>query len=98
MDNFFAWLKSKNITTHTVAVAVLAVATVISTDQQVRDWVLELFKAHPVIGTNLVALAGIILKYSHSSSAAGTMVQARAIQDKPDAPTASQIDAATPSK
>ena len=98
MNAILAWLKSKNISTHTIAVALIAAATIISSDQTVRDFILTLFKDHPIIGTDLIALAGIILKYSHSLSDAGAVANAKAILDKPDSPTVAQVDAATPSK
>jgi hypothetical protein len=95
MQEFLSWLRSKSITSHTIAVAAIAAATLITTDQQLRDFVLELFKAHPVIGTDIIALAGIILKYSHSSSPAGTVATATAILASPERPTAGEVLAAT---
>jgi len=98
MSGSLAWLRSKNITSHSVAVAVISAATLIMGDESVRDWVLASFSAHPKIGTAIISAAGIILKYSHSSSPAGTMAQARQVMSEPDAPTAKQVDAATPPK
>lgn len=89
-----AWLKSKNITAHTIAVAIVFISTAIVSDQQVRDYVLQLFQAHPKIGTEIVALAAIILKYSHSSSQAGTVALAQVIETLPTKPTQAAVDAA----
>ena len=93
--NLAAWFRSKNISSHTIAVAAVTLAGLITTDQQVRDFILSQFKAHPAIGSDIVLLAGVILKYARSSSDAGAVAHADAIKDKPDAPTASQVDAAT---
>jgi hypothetical protein len=95
VNALIAWIRSKNITSHTVAVASIALATIITTDQQVRDFILGLFKDHPAIGSDIVLLAGVILKYAHSSSPAGAVAESRAVLAKPDAPTAAQVDAAT---
>lgn len=93
--NFIAWLKSKNVTTHTVGALCITLAGLITLDPQVRDFLLLLFKAHPALGSDIVLLAAIIAKYSHSSSPAGTLATARAIQSAPDAPTSAAVDAAT---
>lgn len=71
MNRFFAWLKSKNVNSHTVAVVVIAAATAFTTDTDVRNYVLGLLQNHPKIVANLTALAAIILKYSHSSKPEG---------------------------
>ena len=94
MSTILAWLKSKNWTAHTVAVLAVSIATLISSDQMVRDFVLGLFKAHPAIGTDIVALAAIILKYSRSSSPAGVVALSQNIQAGPDAPSKAAVDAA----
>jgi hypothetical protein len=91
-----AWLKSKNITAHSVAVAAIFISTAIVEDQQVRDFILKLFQVHPKVGTSIVALAMIVLKYSHSSSAAGAVVAAKEVMASPTPPTREQIQAATP--
>jgi hypothetical protein len=66
-----AWFKAKSITSHTVAAAVISAATLISTDQQVRDFLISSCQAHPKIAAEIIALSGIILKYTRSSSPAG---------------------------
>jgi hypothetical protein len=90
-----AWLLSKNLTAHTVAAVLLSAATVISADPQARQFVAMTFERHPGIGAWIIAAAGIAAKYSHSSSAAGTVATAKVIQNSPDAPTASQVQAAS---
>jgi hypothetical protein len=92
-----AWLKSKNITAHSVAVGVIFVATAIVSDQDVRDYILKLFQNHPKIGTEIVALAAIILKYSNSRSPAGVMAASQVIEASPAPPTQAAIQAAKPS-
>ena len=91
-----AWLRSKNWTAHTVAIAAVAAATAVTTDQQVRDFVLGIFQAHPKIGTGIITAAGIILKYSHSSSAAGTVATAENVMASPNAPSPAAVAAANP--
>ena len=86
-----AWAKSRNITSHSVAVAAIIVATIVSKDQQARDFVLGLFQAHPKIGTYLVALAMLIAKYAPATSAAGSVVRAQAVMASPQAPTTKEI-------
>jgi hypothetical protein len=93
MNSFLLWIKSKNITSHSIAAVVIGAAGLIMTDETVRNFVLGLFQKHPNIGTAIVSLAGIILKYSHSSSPASTVAQAKAVLASPDAPMASAIDA-----
>jgi hypothetical protein len=92
--NITAWLKSKNLTSHTVAAGAIALAGLIMADQQVRDFIISASVAHPKIGAGIIALAGIILKYSHSSSPAGTVATAEVIQASPNAPSPSAVEAA----
>lgn len=93
--NIATWLRSKNITSHTVAAFALSAAALITTNQQVQQFVLALFKAHPAVGADIVLLAGIILKYSHSSSDEGTLATAQTIKVSRGDLTAADIDAAT---
>jgi hypothetical protein len=96
MNALVAWFKSKNITSHSIAVAIVGLASLIMTDETVRNFILGFFTKRPDVGVAIVSLAGIILKYSHSSSPAGAVAQAKAVLSEPDAPTAKQVDAATP--
>jgi hypothetical protein len=96
MNKLIAWLKSKNVTSHTVAAISISAATLITTDQQARDFVQVLFKAHPSVIPDILLIAGIILKYSHSSSPAGAIVAGGKALDAPNAPTPLQIAAADP--
>lgn len=89
-----AWLRSKNITAHSIAVGAIAFATLYTTDQQFRDFILTLVKDHPKIAADLAMGVGIILKYSHSSSDAGTVANAQTIQESPNPPTATAVQAA----
>jgi len=72
MSAFLAWLKTKNINSHAVAAVIVAMATALVTDQQVRDFVISLFQTHPKIVSILISAAGIIFKYSHSAAAPDT--------------------------
>lgn len=74
MDKLLAWLQSKNITSHSVAAVVVILATALTTDQQVRDFFISLFQAHPKVVTVVMSLAAIVLKYSHSSKQTGGTV------------------------
>ena len=98
MNAIKAWFLSKNITAHTVAAVLVSAAILISSDQQVQQFLVDLLKAHPALAADVLLLAGIIAKYSRSSSAAGAMATARNIAAQPDAPTSSQVDAASTTK
>ena len=91
-----AWFKSKNITAHTIAAVAILAATAITTDETVRNFVLGFFQTHPKIGTGIITVAGIILKYSHSSSDAGTVAAAERVLSSPNPPTQAAVAAATP--
>lgn len=102
LDKFLAWLKSKNITTHTVGAAIIAFASVYDTVPEVRNYIGQLFVGYPVVVTkfgelmlNISAAAALWRNYAHSTSAAGAMARANAIKDAPDTPTSAQVDAAT---
>ena len=95
MNWIISWFRSKNLTAHSIAVAGLFVATLITTDQTVRDFVLKMFHDHPDVGTYIVVLSGIVLKYTRSSSAAGTVAAAKIIIAQPDAPTHAEVEAAS---
>jgi hypothetical protein len=46
----------------------VALASLITTDPQVSDFVGTLFKAHPAVAADILLLAGVIAKYSHSTT------------------------------
>lgn len=75
MSKLIAFLKSKNITSHTVAALAISAATLISTDEQVRTFLVGAFVHHPKIATEIIALASIILKYSRGSSPTGAVTE-----------------------
>jgi len=89
-----AWFKGKNITAHSVAALAIAFATAYTSDQQFRDFVISMFQTHPKILADITLAVGIILKYSHSSSAAGTVATAQVIAASPNAPTPAAVEAA----
>lgn len=69
MNGIIAWFKAQKISAHAIAGFGVSLAILISTDQAVRDFVLGLFHDHPKIGSEIVILAGLILKYSSSTAA-----------------------------
>lgn len=98
MSNLLAWIKSKSITSHSIAVVLIAIATLITTDDQVQQFLVSMLQAHPAIAANIILFAGIILKYSRSTSDAGAVAVSHAVMAQPDAPTAAQVIAATPNR
>jgi len=79
------FFRSKNITSHTVVVLIVAAATAVSTDQQVRDWLIKSLQAHPVLLSDILGLAGIILKYSRDSSTRGAALNILSDAQQPTA-------------
>lgn len=71
MSQLAEWLKSKNITSHTIVAVLVAGATLITTDEQVRSLLVGMFINHPKVVTDLTIIAGIVLKYSRDSSTRG---------------------------
>ncbi len=67
MNSIIAWFKSKSISSHTVMVVLLALAGLVTTDAQVQELLKQLLAAHPAIMADITLVAGIILKYSHST-------------------------------
>ena len=65
------WFHSKNITSHTIVALLISAATLIVTDDQVRNLLIQATIAHPKIATEIIGLAGIIFKYSRDSSTRG---------------------------
>ena len=65
------FLRSKNITSHTVVVLIIGAAGLISSDEQVRSFLVGALASHPKIASGIIGLAGIILKYSRDSSTRG---------------------------
>jgi len=98
MNNLLAWLKSKNITAHSIAVAAVALATLYTTDEQFRDFVISAFQNHPKIMADITFAVGIILKYSHSSSDAGSVAIAEKVLASPNPPTPAAVEAAKVTK
>ena len=102
---FIAWLKSKNITTHTIGAAIVGFAVVYNSSSEVRDYIGTLLVGYPVVVTKIGVLcadivAGVTLwrNYSHSSSAAGTVARSNAIMASHNRPTYTQFAAVTAPK
>jgi len=98
MNYLSAWFKAHNWSTHSIAVVLAGLATLIVTNPQAKAFVLQFFKNNPDLGTAIVTLAGIYVAYKTSHSPAGIMAESKAIQAQPDAPTAAEVDAATTGK
>lgn len=61
MTSFF---KSRTKTAHIIVAGIVACAGLVVSDQTFRSNVLVFFQHHPDIGTELIALAGIITTYA----------------------------------
>jgi hypothetical protein len=99
-----AWCKSKNLTTHTIGLAIVAFAFAYDSSPDLRNYIGTVFTGYPVVVTKLGELAANIVagvtlwrNYSHSLSAAGEIAHVKVIQANSDAPTAA-VDAATTTK
>jgi hypothetical protein len=94
-NTLVAWLKSKNITTHTIGVAAgLAMLAISDNAWGCRDLLLKLFHDHPSLGADIVLISGAFAAYKRSSSNAGAVAVAKVVMDSPNAPTSAAIDAA----
>jgi len=94
MNTLTAWLKSKNWSTHAIGGTLLSIAVFITSDVQAQQFLVTLLKAHPAIASQILVLAGIVVAYKRSSSAAGTVAQSNAIMEGVNPPTTSQVKAA----
>ena len=102
LSNIAAWFKAHNITSHTVGAFIVTFALAYTTSPELRNYIATVFTGYPTVVTKFGVLmvdiaAGVTLwrNFSASHSDAGIVAEARKIQDKPDAPTSSQVDAAT---
>ena len=98
-----AWAKSKNITTHTIGAAIITFAAAYDSSPALRSYIANVFVGYPmvvgkigVLCANIGAGVALWLKFSHSSSAAGTVANANVILASPAPPSPAQISAATP--
>ena len=99
---FSAWAKSKNLTTHTIGAAIITFALTYDSSPPLRNYIGTLLTGYPVVVgkigvlcANIGAGVALWLKFSHSSSSAGTLAKANAILASPNPPTSEQINAAT---
>jgi hypothetical protein len=102
LNKFPSWLRSKNITTHTVGAAIVGFAIVYNSSPDVRNYIGTLLVGYPVVVTKIGVLAADIVagvtlwrNYAHSSSAAGTVARGMIISSGPNAPTVAQVNATT---
>jgi hypothetical protein len=93
MKDLVAWLKSRNISSHSIAVGAVALCSLIMTDETIRNFVLNLFAEHPKIGTAIVTIAGIILKYSPARTPAAIVGEAQKIVAAPNPPNQTEVNA-----
>jgi hypothetical protein len=105
MNNFIAWVRSKSKTTHAIGLAIAGFAVTYDSSPQLQNYIGTLFTGYPVIVTHLGILcaniaAGLTIwrNYSHGLSDAGAVAYGKAILNKPDAPTPTQVEAATTTK
>jgi hypothetical protein len=96
VNTLTAWFKSRSISSHWIAGLLIGAAGIISTDQQVQTFITGLFINHPAAAAQIIAVAGLILKYTPARSDAGVLAAARTINGSGNAPTAAEVDAATP--
>jgi hypothetical protein len=96
MNAIWTWLKGKNWSTHAIAVSLGSLAVFITTDSQAQQFLISLFKTHPAIAAQIIALAGIITAYKRSSSKASTVAQANMIAASDNPPTQTEVLAVTP--
>lgn len=94
MNFLLAWLRSKSITAHAVALAALTLASVVAADPQLQQWLKQVCGPHVGLATELIGFCVIVAKYSHSSSAAGKVAAADVIMAGQNPPTAEAIAAA----
>lgn len=102
LNNLGVWFKAHNISAHTVGAGIVAFALAYNGSPEIRNYIATVFTGYPVVVTRFGVLmvdiaTGVMLwrNYSAAHSAAGVLAEARKINGKPDAPTASQVDAAT---
>ena len=95
MGGFWIWLKGKSWSTHAIGGGLLTVATIIFTSQQAQQFLQTMFVAHPVIASQIILLAGIIVAYKRSSTPASTVAQATEIMASDNPPTQTQVLAVT---
>jgi choline kinase len=103
LKGFPSWLRSKNITTHTVGAAIVGFAIVYNSSPDVRNYIGTLLVGYPVVVTKIGVLAADIVagvtlwrNYAHSSTAAGIVARSNAIMAGNNPPTKIQVLAATP--
>jgi hypothetical protein len=80
MNAIAKWLKSRNITSHTIAGVVASAFALYSSDQQFRDFVIASLQQHPKILAGIATAAGIYFKYSGAHSPSGVIQEAVAVQ------------------
>ena len=95
MNFIAAWLNAHNGLAKTLVALIVAGAGVVGTLPQAQAFVMLTFKAHPAVGTWILAACALYVTLKSPHSDAGAVAHARAIQAQPDAPTAAQVDAAT---
>jgi len=102
LDKLIAYARSKNNTTHSIGAAIIAFAAYYDMSPELRNYIGSFFVGYPVVVTrfgelmmNITAAVTFWRNYSNSRSSAGILAAANAIKSEPDAPTASQVDAAT---
>ena len=96
MNAIVTWLRSRNITAHSITAASIALAGLIVSDEKVRTFILNLFVQHPKWGSAIVLIAGIIVNNSNPQTAAAKVATAKQVLAQPDAPSAKAVEDVTP--
>ena len=102
LNNLGVWFKAHNISAHTVGTFIIGFALAYNSSPELRNYIATVFTGYPTVVTHFGVImvdiaAGFALwrNYSGAHSAVGVLAEARKINGNPDAPTASQVDAAT---
>jgi len=93
--NLLAIWNAHSARTKVIVGSLVSTAIYISANQQAQAFVLLTFKNNLALGTWLIALAGLVATLMSPHSDAGAVAHAQTILNQPDAPTASEVEAAT---
>lgn len=67
MNGIIEWFKSKNVSSHAVLALAVALAGLITSDQQVQSFIVSALQNHPALASDIILLATILAKFSHST-------------------------------
>ena len=98
MNQIRTWLDEHKISSHSIAVAIVAAATAYTTNIQVQGFVNTLIGSHPTWIVDITALCGLVLNYSGSHNTQGqvALIASTPPQQVADAITAVKVSEAPP--